>query len=556
LPESEAALLSYDAVLTASQISYEIGSRPVLRDVSFTVGPGSRLGVIGPNGVGKSTLLRIAAGLVTPSAGELKLTPPRATVGYLAQQRARSPETVGDYLLRSTGVAEAEAELTEAAAALAESPDAADRYSAALERWTSLGGGDVEARVAGAMEDLGLEPELGAQPRAALSGGQAAKVALAAALLSRHDVLLLDEPTNDLDFDGLERLERMVTARRGPLVVVSHDRAFLDRTVTDVLELDEHTRTATGYGGGWQAYVEERRNRRRLASEAYETFASRRQGLLERAQRERQWATTGAGRLKKASPDKDKMQRDFKLNRTERLASRARRTERALERLEAVEKPWEGWDLRFAINESQRAGAVVARFESAVLERGGFRLGPLDLEINWGDRLAVVGPNGTGKTTLIEALLGRLAPAAGSVRLGPGVVVGELGQERAGLKQGADLLSAVMARTGFIVSDARSLLAKFGLGPHHVGRSWATLSPGERTRAELAIFQARGVNFVVLDEPTNHLDLPAIEQLEEALDGFSGTLLLVSHDRWLLESVDLTRTLDLGRPEVEAGVGR
>jgi ATPase subunit of ABC transporter with duplicated ATPase domains len=191
------------------------------------------------------------------------------------------------------------------------------------------------------------------------------------------------------------------------------------------------------------------------------------------------------------------------------------------------------------------------RLEHAVIERGDFRLGPVDLEIGWGERLAIVGPNGSGKTSLLLALLGRLPVVEGQRRIGPGVVVGELEQGRGAFAGETTLLDAFTAETGLIVSEARSLLAKFGLGAEHVVRAGTSLSPGERTRAGLAVFAARGVNCLVLDEPTNHLDLPAIEQLEQALDGYDGTLLLVTHDRRLLEAVHLTRTVTADGRDVE-----
>ena len=243
--------------------------------------------------------------------------------------------------------------------------------------------------------------------------------------------------------------------------------------------------------------------------------------------------------------DNDKAQHDFRINRTENLAARARRTERAAERMEVVDKPWEGWQLRFSIGEAQRAGEVVCRLDAAVIERGDFRLGPVDLQLSWGERLAVTGRNGAGKSTLVSAMLGRIPVSEGSSHLGPGVVVGELGQERAALSGPDTLLRAVCDRCSLTVTDARTLLAKFGLGADHVTRSAASLSPGERTRAELATFQARGVNLLVLDEPTNHLDLPAIEQLEEAIESFGGTIVLVTHDRRLLEQVRVTRRVEV-----------
>ena len=536
------------ATLMAVNLTHDRGGRTVLRDISLTVGPSDRIGVVGPNGVGKSTLLSLLAGTDPPMVGSVRVDPPSATVGYLAQEHEAPPgETVRAALTRRTGAAEAEIELAAAAAELVDGTRAADqRYETALERYTALSAGDLDARIDTVLADLGLGAEIADHQVDTLSGGQESRLALAAIVLSRFDITLLDEPTNDLDFDGLERLESFVLGHAGALVVVSHDRAFLDRTVTSVLELDEHDHTGRHYGGGWSGYLAERATARRHQLEDFAVYQSRRAELGDRARRERQWATSGVQREKRNPKDNDKAQRDFRINRTEQLASRARRTERALDALDVVDKPWEGWDLRFTIEQAPRAGAVVARLAGAVIQRGEFTLGPLDLEIGWAERIALVGPNGSGKSTLVEALLGRLALRAGTQWLGPSVVVGELGQDRRTLGGAISVVESVIARCGLTVSDTRSLLAKFGLGADHVTRPGASLSPGERTRAELATFQALGVNFLVLDEPSNHLDLPAIEELEAALAGFTGTLLLVSHDRRLLESVETSRRIDLG----------
>ncbi len=544
------SLSTSSATLTATGVARHLGGRVVLRDVSLVVGPETRLGVVGPNGVGKSTLLRILAGLDRGDAGAVEVAPQTATVGYLAQEPARSDqETVSGFLHRTTGVAAADEALELAADALARGErSSVETYADALDRWEGLGAGDLDSRIEAVLVRLGLALDVLDRPTAALSGGQAARLALAVILLSRFDVTLLDEPTNGLDFDGLDRLEAFVGQSGGGLVIVSHDRAFLDRTITSVLELDEHERTGQLYRGGWSAYLDQRATARRHAEEAYDSYRAQRRTLLERARRERQWATSGVSRERRRQPDNDKVQRDFRIDRTQQLAARARRTERALERLDSVDKPWEGWKLRFAIREAPRAGAVVARLENAVVARGSFRLGPLDLEIGWGDRVALVGPNGSGKTTLLEALLGRAPLTSGHRWIGPGVVVGELGQDRAAPSDTATVLETLTATSGLDMAEARSTLAKFGLGADHLMRPALSLSPGERTRAELAAFQARGVNLLVLDEPTNHLDLPAIEQLEEALAGYAGTFILVTHDRQLLGAMDLTRTVDLGKP--------
>lgn len=539
--------VSSPATLVARNLTIERDGRLVLDRVSVAVGPGSRLGVVGPNGVGKSTLLAALGGWLTPTSGRLSLDPPTATVGYLAQEQEHDPgDTLADWLYRRTGLAAAESELTESAGRLGRGDDGAnDRYAVALARYESLSAGDFDARLATVLPEVGLGAELRNREMGALSGGQEARAALAAIMLSRFDLTLLDEPTNDLDFEGLARLESWVQRRPGGVVIVSHDRAFLDHTVTEVLELDEHHHTGTLFGGSWSGYVTERETARLHEAEAYATYEAARRDLTQRAQRERQWATSGVAREKRSPRDNDKAQRDFRVNRTEKLAARARSTERAMAALEVVEKPWVGWDLRFQIAQAPRSGAVVARLDGAVVTRGDFTLGPLTMEIGWADRLALVGPNGSGKSTLVEAILGRLPLVEGSQWMGPSVVVGELGQDRRALGGSGTVVDALMERSGVPLPEARSLLAKFGLGADAVTRPTSSLSPGERTRAELAAFGVLGVNFLVLDEPTNHLDLPAIEQLESALGAFDGTLLLVSHDRRLLEGVEVTKRVEL-----------
>ena len=534
-----------NASLLAKGITVTHGRATILDAVDLTAAPGHRVGLIGSNGVGKTTLLRVLVGQLKPDSGTVRLAPASASVGYLAQEPDRRPgETARAYVGRRTGVAAADRELEAATAGLAAGgPGVDERYGQALDRWMALGAADLDTRTEQVWDSLALPQRLLDQDTTTLSGGEAARAGLAALLLSRFDVLLLDEPTNDLDLASLDRLERFVVSQTSALVLVSHDRAFLEATVTEVVEIDEHRRRASRFGGGWAAYQAERTLARQHAEEDYADYTTKRDQLKGRAQREREWMTQGVAKAKRKQPDNDKALRKAKAETTEQLAARASRSERAIERLEVVDKPWEGWQLRFAIAAAPRSGTRVASLVGAVVERGAFRLGPVSLDVAWAERVAIVGANGSGKTTLLGALLGRLPLAAGTSWVGPGVVVGEIDQARRTFEGDAPLLDAFMAATGMTVAEARTLLAKFSLAAGHVVRPARSVSPGERTRAALALLQARGVNCLVLDEPTNHLDLAAIEQLEAGLDGFEGTVLLVTHDRRLLESVRLTRRI-------------
>jgi ATPase subunit of ABC transporter with duplicated ATPase domains len=422
--------------LTLVDVTVSHGAEAVFEYASLSVGDRSRIGVVGPNGAGKTTLLRLLAGLERPETGAVRRSPPGLRAGYLPQELdALRGETLLAYLTRRTGIAAAETELEGLAARLRGEPGLVDAYSDALERFLALGGDDLEARAGAVCAGLGLEGRLD-QPLESLSGGQAARARLAALLLARFDVCCLDEPTNDLDFEGLDRLERFVREARGSIVVVSHDRAFLDRTVTRIMELEEGTRRLREWPGGWSEYESARERARAARYRRFEDAEARRreaQALL----RESRGQARGGEALGKRTGGADRRG-------TQALSSKVRQAD-------ARSSGWKRW-----------------RNPSSLPVQSGLR----------------------------------------SV-------------------------------------EARTLLAKFGLGAEDVLRSAHTLSPGERTRAALALMMARGVSCLALDEPTNHLDLPAIEELEVALEAFQGTIVLVTHDRRLLERFGPTRQLEL-----------
>jgi ATPase subunit of ABC transporter with duplicated ATPase domains len=610
-------------MLAARKVSVVRGTQVVLDQVDLIVDEGSRIGVLGRNGAGKSTLLRVLAGLEEPTDGAVEASPPGLTVGYLPQEPDDLPgERVAEFLRRRTGLAEAEAVMESALATARERPELAElaAYDDALARFLALGGDEHEARAPRVLAEVGLDADRVMDlPAARLSGGERVKLGLAAILLARFDVLLLDEPTNNLDFAGLDRLERFLTGERGAgrpgggaaggVVLVSHDRAFLSATTTSVAELDLVSHHLTEYGGGYDAYLEERRHLREQAYAHYEDAERERERLQASIRRRKEWSVSQRGNR---TTDNDKALANRRKERATAAAAGSKALERRIERLGTPDKPWEGWELRMRLKAARRSGDVVATLSRAVVRLGDFQLGPVDLDISWRDRLAVTGPNGAGKTTLLRLLIGELAPDSGQAHLGSGVVIGYLGQGRGPLSSWAPidptqaspapvdpgappgapaaspsdpgappgapaaspsdpgappgapaaspgddrpsaeapptLLDRVRREAGLTPQQARSLLAKFDLGAEHAGRAEADLSPGEWSRASLAILMARGTNLLILDEPTNHLDLDAVEELETALADFDGTLLVVTHDRRMLSSLHVTRRL-----EVDAG---
>jgi ATPase subunit of ABC transporter with duplicated ATPase domains len=503
--------------IVATNITKEHGTTVVLDRLSLTVSPGSRIGVVGPNGSGKSTLLRILSGVEEPSVGRVERF---GTAAYLPQEPERQAgETLLGFLARRTGVADAEARMDKGG----------DDYHDALERFLAVGGADLEPRARKVCARLGIDVPLDAE-LPTLSGGEAARVSLAALLLSRVDVLCLDEPTNDLDFDGLERLERFVQSYVGSVVLVSHDREFLDRTVTRTVAFEAETRKVTEHAGTYSDYARERALVLDRQKRAYADFVEERDrfGTLLGTRREQARHGVNLGRRE-----------------TQALKSKVAQAKRRLEKLEKVEKPWRPWRLELELAPDARSGDVVARLAGAVIERGDFRLGPIELDVGWGDRVAIVGRNGSGKTTLLRALVGDLPLARGERTIGKGVVFGELDQRRELFAGDEPLLERFRRESSLASAEARTLLAKFGIRGADALRPARSLSPGERSRAVLASLQARGVNCLILDEPTNHLDLEAIEQLEAALADYAGTVLLVTHDRRFLERFAATRTMRL-----------
>jgi len=526
-------------MLTANRLSKSFGVEMILDAVTFSLNPGERIGLVGPNGCGKTTLLRILAGLDRPDSGSVHLTPSDLRMGYLPQGLdSRPDETVGGFLACvQDDVQVLAAQVERLAEALARAPTQLDlqcEYDAALTRlsaaWANSG------RTPEVMSALGLERWALDIPIASLSGGQKTRLALAGVLLSNPQLVLLDEPTNHLDIGMLEWLERWLAGFLGAALIVSHDRTFLDRTVTRILELNPITHTVREYAGNYAGYMEQKQVEQERQWREY-TAQQEETARLQNAARH----LRGLARFKRGgkADSGDKFARGFFANRGLGTMGRAKQIERRIEHLltdEKVDKPKSSWQLKVDFRGAQMSGRDVLALENLSVGYGGEALlCELNLQLRQGARVALIGPNGSGKTTLVRTIVGVLPPLAGQVRLGANVRIGYMAQEQESLDLALDAFATIRGLAPMSDTDVRAFLHFFLFAGDAVFVPVGSLSFGERARLSLASLVARGSNFLLLDEPINHLDIPSRTRFEQALAAFEGTVLAVAHDRYFIE---------------------
>ncbi len=507
------------AIATATSLDVYVGGKLLFEDVGFKLEPRERMTLSGRNGAGKSTLLRVLAGERPPDGGSL--TVQRGARIALHDQRPprESQMKLGEYVFSGrTDMIETEAELARLEARMGDGDEETmRRYAAAQQRLEAGGGYRWRDGVLAVLRGLGFDAEHSERPLATFSGGELTRASLARALATRPDLLLLDEPTNHLDIPSLEWLERYLVDLDAAVVLVAHDRWFLEAVGTSVLELE--AQRARFFAGPWHAWREEQAKREIALGKAIE----RQQAEIARMER-------------------------F----VERFRYKATKARQAQSRVKMIEKAKRGGPvaerrdkrhLRFHFKPPSRPGRVVLKLVNGTLEvPGRTLLAGADLELERGEHVVLVGPNGAGKTTLIDTLAGRREPATGSVRTGHNVKLGYLSQHADTAAGSGTVLDAAKRETGLTENQARALLGGFLFSGEDVEKQLIDISGGEQRRLSLAILVASGANVLILDEPTNHLDIESREALEDALTEFEGTVLLVSHDRALLEAVG-SRTL-------------
>jgi ATP-binding cassette, subfamily F, member 3 len=522
-------------MLTAHHISKSYGIQPILEDISFSISNNERIGLIGPNGCGKTTLMRILAGFEQPDSGAVVSTRPNLRVGYLAQGMDFDPEQTIQSTLSLYSVSEdvLEAEIASLASALASDPGDSHiqtQYDAALHQISNLHSLPV------ILAPLGLSSFPLDTPVKHLSGGQKTRLMLARVLLEEPHLLLLDEPTNHLDIEMLEWLEDWLSRFHGAALIVSHDRAFLDNTVTSVLELDPATHGIKSYPGNYADYLEQKLTEREKQTQAYQDQQDELAQLRSAAMHIR-----GLTKMKKGgkADGGDKFAKGFFGNRaTKNVAGRAKHIEARIERIlteERLEKPKASWQLKLDFGASAHQSKDVLITESLSVGYDQPLLSDLHLNIRAGQRIALTGPNGTGKTTLVRTIAGKLKPLAGSLKLGVTVKLGYMAQEQELLNPNLNSLQTIQRVAPFNETEARNFLHYFLFKGDDALRVTRELSFGERARLQLGLLVAQGCTFLLLDEPINHLDIPSRARFEEALANFKGTILAVVHDRYFIE---------------------
>ena len=521
-------------MLSVNQLSKRFGDLAILDSVTFTINAGDRIGLVGPNGSGKSTLLKLLTDTLVPDSGTI-IRSPRARIGYLRQGFAElSDGTLADLLDTPTnGLLTARARLDEATAALGRPSDDPERQIAQYERATTefeeAGGYAAFDELNQLLSRFGLSGIAPDRPLATMSGGQKTRAGLAALLASAPDLLLLDEPTNHLDHDALLWLGEFLNRFRGGVLIVSHDRGFLDDVVTHIFALDPATHRLSMYAGTYSDYAAAKRREEGEQASAYQ----RQQKEIARITEDIRGAQHHARTIESNTIDFAVRKKAAKIARP--AVVRKRKLERLLRSTEAIDKPEQRWGMAIELTTTGKGARQVATLDNVSVSYDGAPvLQGVSLHVAHGDHIALTGPNGHGKSTLIRLLAGEMRPDAGVIAIGPGLRVGYFAQEQDTLDLELTVFAQARVTGSGSESDLRTFLHRFLFGGEMVHRRVGDLSYGERARLMLAMLVLEGNTLLLLDEPLNHLDIDARERFEQALEQFEGTTVMVLHDRYAI----------------------
>lgn len=526
------------SVIKVKNLYKSYGSLTVLSNVSFSLERGQKVALVGGNGTGKTTLLKIVTGIEDADEGTVEIID-NARIGYLPQDTTLfgdKNKTISDYLRAVSGINAIENQLNKLLLKI-EDPINAKRYSEIHEKFEQLDGYTFIRRMEIMLTGFGLENVKLSDDLSILSSGQKSKVVLAGILLKGVDLLILDEPTNNLDLPALIWLEDFLKETKAACIIVSHDRKFLDRVAKKIFELNWDSHTLTIVGGSYSDYIKMREKRISRQKEEYGLQQKEIERLQDQVEKKQIAAVRGSHWR---GSDNDKYLRGFKRDRASKSSKTARAIEKRIEQMDKIEQPVERDVFEISLKAEKTPGVLDVQVKNVVAGySGGFKIGPISFEIRYGDRVCIMGLNGSGKSTLLKTITGQLPILDGKIEIGSGIIIGNMMQEHETLPRDNTSLQFLMSRARLSQQDSYSKLTKFGFQEKQIKSPIGTLSPGERARLLLALFSAQSVNMLVLDEPTNHLDIEALEALEETLESYRGTVLLVSHDRYFLEKTSL-----------------
>lgn len=532
-------------MLTVKDIRFEYQTDEILKGVSLVINPKDRVGLVGPNGVGKTTLLKIIAGELKPKSGTI--IGDDLLVGYLPQEISEHQElTSYDYVKKLTGLLDLESEYD---ALIKSTKDkVSERFGVVHENLEHLGFYTFDGRLEKVLRKVKLDQKVLNQKVSTLSGGERRRLLLAAILLSRFDVVLLDEPTNDLDLEGIKILEDFLCQSTASFLIVTHDRRMLNTITNKIADVSPNGDHIDIYSLGYSEYIAAREANRQAISKEYDEFLEEKKRLGEVRRKLSKTSSRVAGN--KSASDSEKLNRNASREKAAtKFAASARAVSSRIDHLKEPTRPQKEIDLSFVFNgTTDLVSGTIVRLDSAAVEYGNQSIGPFSLKVDRGEKIVITGPNGSGKTTLLNMAGGLLKPTHGLVSQGNGVVTGLVDQTKTIPAPDKTLLENAKLLANASNTDEpelRATLSMFNFGEDRMDQIAGTLSPGERTRLLLAAIVARRTNLLLLDEPTNHLDIPAMEELENAIITYPETVILVTHDRELIERINPTRTLEV-----------
>lgn len=534
-------------MLKVNNISKSYSGKNVLNNINFSLDSDDKIGIVGSNGVGKSTLLKIIAGIEKPDEGSVEISNPEL-IGYLRQefQIDEENQTIVEFIKKEIGIDVIEKEMDELQETMGEDNDKITRFCELQEKYSMLDGYDFDYKLDTILNGLGLGKELKNKKISELSGGQKNKVLLALVLLKGAELIMLDEPTNNLDLKSIKWLEDYLSNLTVPCLIVSHDRRFLNKVINRTMEIDFFERTIKEYPGNYSQYLDFKKMEEERQVELYSAQQEEIHELQDSIKQKKDWAAKGR---KQGVKDNDKYTRGYERDRSSGLASKAKQIEKQIRQMDKIERPKIKNKLKLNINHEKIKGSTDIVLRDLVCGyEGGFRTEPITIAFNWGKKNVIMGDNGSGKSTFLKTLIGEQVPISGVVEVGTGLKLGYIAQDT---KEEQDLTvdDYMKAHINYNELQDKSLiytvLKQFNFSYEERNKKYSMLSPGERTRVQLAIFSMQEINTLILDEPTNHLDIEALEALEEVLESFDGTVIAISHDREFIEKICPDRILEM-----------